>query len=707
MKIFLTFTLFCFSSIQLFSQTTDTLKIKNIQEVIIKGQKKSVLQTDKGILLNVAGSPLEQKENVNDILKFAPNVSQTNGLSILGSDKIQIILNNKEVKIKPEQFNTFFSSLDAKSIKSIEIVDKPDASLESKYTSQIIINTKAVEGYVANLGMGLNYNNYFGNSSDASFIATFGKLRLYTSGSFFQKYKNEAEGNSIMIFNDGFRRTGITDATVNRLRYNGTLNLDYDFNKKNQLSFLYDYTVDEDLDKVYTYKYKISSPTISDSTAVVRNSSETKNKTHTFSLQYLYLPDEFGSKLTINADYALEKFLAPFSTESQFYSNQILEGTEDKFQNSRLTYNIFTTSADYKKVFKNKSDLTFGIKYANSGNQNILDYYNFSVFSPVQSQHFDFYENIYSAFIRYTFKKGKFKYNFGLRNEYTDNDFVTNKNLSGSKDYNSFLPSATVSYTINENNSVYLYASKSISRPSFFSYDPTVSDSQPNQFYSGNQDLKPVDIYRLQAGYTLKQRYRFILQYLYTKNNIVDIPSTIDDNILFTKVENAGYQNSVLLSLSIPVKFTKFWESTNKINLFYRDFRISKLDYFMKGYSATIESTQSFSLPHKIGIDLDLSYNAPNKSQYYYNYSNFRSSVSMVVPVFKGNGNIRFSLSDIFNTDLNKSRSDINGIYQYYRLKFTTRGFSLKFSYNFKSGKEFNEDTRSNNIDDLLNRTGK
>jgi len=136
----------------------DSVKVTEIKEVsIIK--KQPVAQTLKGYQLNVSGTMLEQKENVSEIIKFSPNVSYSNGLKILGRDKIQIILNKKEVKISPDQFDTFLSSLDAKTIKNIEINDAPDASMDSRYTAQIIITTKKVEGQVLGLGTGVYYKD--------------------------------------------------------------------------------------------------------------------------------------------------------------------------------------------------------------------------------------------------------------------------------------------------------------------------------------------------------------------------------------------------------------------------------------------------------------------------------------------------------------------------------------------------------------------
>ena len=111
----------------------------------------------------------------------------------------------------------------------------------------------------------------------------------------------------------------------------------------------------------------------------------------------------------------------------------------------------------------------------------------FGDFVPENSQHFDFFENIYAGYFRYSYKPGKFSYNFGIRNEFTDDKFHTNKNFSGKLNYNNLLPTATISYTINENNRLYFYLGKEITRPNFFSYDPTIFVSPPNEKSSGNE----------------------------------------------------------------------------------------------------------------------------------------------------------------------------------------------------------------------------
>jgi hypothetical protein len=46
------------------------------------------------------------------------------------------------------------------------------------------------------------------------------------------------------------------------------------------------------------------------------------------------------------------------------------------------------------------------------------------------------------------------------------------------------------------------------------------------------------------------------------------------------------------------------------------------------------------------------------------------------------------------------------GIYQYNYMKYKTRGFFLKFTFNFKSGKETEDISRDSSAREILRRTG-
>ncbi len=686
-----------------YAQEKDSISSKNIQEVVLQGKKKPIEQTEKGVILNVAGSDLEEKDNALTILSFAPNVS---GTSVLGSSRVQIILNGKEVKINESQRKTFLESIDAKSIKSIEINDRADASMDSKYDAQIVINMRKVEGIQASLKAGSDYRaDKFGKNFDGTFIASTKKLRIYVSGNYWDAFSS-AHGNSLMNIQDELLRTGTSTFTLKRQGYNAMLNLDYDFNNRSALSFLYNYTVDKDLNKKRDVLYHFQTATVSDSTASVRNRYENLDDTHTFSLQFTHQPDDTGSTLTLSTDYATEFFRVPFHSITN-NANPPEQTTENSRQNSKLYYGIFTSSADYKKVFDENNQLDFGLKYSYSSNLNVLDYYENEIFEEDNSQRFNLFENIFAEYAKYQLKSGKFTYNAGIRNEYTDDKFRNRSGLYGSQKYNSFLPTLQVSMAINKDHSVYFHLEKRMRRPSFFSYDPTVFFQPPNEYSSGNENLRPVISYVAQSGYTYKQKYSLILQYRYSTDNIVSIPKIIENHNIFTQPENAGFLNQLLLNLSIPVKFAGFWTTYNKFNFVYRDFRLPATSDFYKGFYFTGESTQSFKLPGKISLDLSFSYSSPSRYQYSYDYGNLGSSANLYIPLWKEKARITIGIDDIFNTERSKSYSDISGVYSYDYMKFKSRTVSAGFTWYFKSGKEIDDSVRDTEVQEQLNRTGK
>ena len=303
--------------------------------------------------------------------------------------------------------------------------------------------------------------------------------------------------------------------------------------------------------------------------------------------------------------------------------------------------------------------------------------------------------------------KGKLKYNLGLRNEYTDADFQTNKGLDGKVNYNKFLPSATVTYTHDKNHTFYLHASKRFTRPSFFSYDPTIMVEQTDVWSSGNQHLKPMDYFISQVGYVLMKKYSFVFRYLYSENNIINVSNLLNNGVLFSKLENAGYQNTFLFNINIPVKIADFWNTTNKINLSHSSFKAGQYNLSTQSYYAALESIHSFDLFKKLKLDVSVNYSTPSRQQFNYNYSNFYTDLNLRVPLFENKANLTLNISDVFNTNRMKGYSDINGIYTYNFTKNNSRGVSIKFSYQFQTGKKFDNDIRDTSIDDLLNRTGK
>ncbi len=121
----------------------------------------------------------------------------------------------------------------------------------------------------------------------------------------------------------------------------------------------------------------------------------------------------------------------------------------------------------------------------------------------------------------------------------------------------------------------------------------------------------------------------------------------------------------------------------------------------------TNKGLHSFDLFKKVKLDVSVNYSTPSRQKFNYNYSNFYTDLNLRIPLFENKANLTLNISDVFNSNRTKGYSDINGIYTYNYTKNNSRGISIKFFYQFQTGKKFDNDIRDTSIDGLLNRTGK
>ena len=121
---------------------TETQTLKG---VTVKGAKRLVYSTDKGLVANVQGTVLEQFGSVSDMLTHLPLVMSDG--SVAGRGKPEIYINNKKVRDESE-----LERLRVDEILSAEIITNPGAEYGAEVSSVIRLKTvrKAGEGWSGN-----------------------------------------------------------------------------------------------------------------------------------------------------------------------------------------------------------------------------------------------------------------------------------------------------------------------------------------------------------------------------------------------------------------------------------------------------------------------------------------------------------------------------------------------------------------------------
>ncbi len=680
--------------------------VKQLDEVIVKAKKKILKQTDEGIKLNVAGTKLSDFNSMSEILSLSPNISMVNGIEIVGNKNIGIIFNGVQLKLKPSQIPVFLQSIKPKTVKNIEIIDRVDASYDTKISGVIKINTVDDVGTMGTLSSGLVYNDFFGLNNDFSIYYNKSKIRLYANVyKSDKKIKFTEEENQIT--GDAFFYDTNKSREFKRQERVATVGLDYKIDSLNTISVLYDFTEDNDKDFNILSATQINTPEAIDSLIVGDTKLDHLNKVHTVSLQYNKALDSLNSYFRVSSDYVSDNFKNPYAQKQQFYANTVFVEENLTNQSYNTLHNIFGLQIDWNKNYANGTNFKAGAKYSFG---NIDEDYFFINKTTTQtlSNVFNYNENILSAYVSYRYKFKKSTLTLGLRNEYNFNTFGNNNRFDKKTDNFNILPTLYYVYNINKKNRTYFYFSKRIERPSYYQFNPSLQVSNAILQSSGNENLTPVDIYRFQTGYTYKNKYTAILRYDY-RENVIILNSIFNDNtgITFSQPVNSGYFHYALVYLSIPVKFFDWWESNNKVNFKYTNyFSPLFLNEDFESFYSTFDSSHTFYLPRNIYINLGFNYVAKNKYLNTTNDAVFTSNFILSMPFIKDKFRFNLSITDLFKTQRNNYLRRINNIYSVTRSVLNSRGVYINFSYNFSSGKEIDDTLIEPIIEDEKRRSG-
>ncbi|SHL23082.1 outer membrane beta-barrel family protein [Myroides odoratimimus] len=674
-------------------------KALELDELIITSQRKPVKQTDTGVILNVSGTRLQNQPDLISILNYAPTISTNNGLKVLGDDNILIQLDGKDIQIDKSRISTFLETINPKTIENIEVIDRVDGSVQSNKTSLIKITTIQKEGWSGNIRQGLLYNDKGGYSTDASLFYKREQLRVF--GNYYHsRHKTSSKGHESQIrSNSQLYYTNTENSKLNRKSDYVTLGADYDFNDNSSISFLYLFEDDQDHDHQREVSSQITGHLIGfDSLVLSKAYFNQINKMHSFSLSFTNVLDSLGSKFNTSIDIAKKYYTNPFYQLNSFQNDYNLIKEENQ-QNSRSNNDIYAFNISRKKKYQDKKEFSLGARASlvdNKDGFHFLDLKNEQWITNTDfSNDFFLKEYILSVYSIFSMPiKEKSKLSLGLRAEYNYNDY-TNGSVEGNNHNLRLLPNISYSTKVWDNK-LYISASQRVSRPSYSLFNPTYIKSSPLSAYMGNENLKPIDIYSLQTGYSLKNNLRLDLRYRYLENNILTIPRNTN-GILITSPTNIGYRNDLYTFVSFPYKISDWWETNTKLTGAYLELKLPTQKFSSLYADFSINNT--FYLPLDIELNAYYSYTSAYRMLYTKNKNINSLNLNISYPISRS-FNLHAGVNDVFNSLRSSTEYDFNGIYNYNYNKFNSRSFSVSVSYNFSKGKEVDDDIRNTGIEE-------
>ena len=492
-----------------FQMKQDSYTLKG---VTVKGAKRLVYSTDKGLVANVQGTVLEQFGSVSDMLTHLPLVMSDG--SVAGRGKPEIYINNKKVRDESE-----LERLRADEILSAEIITNPGAEYGAEVRSVIRLKTvrKAGEGWSGNFaGTYRQGEQWYGRLNAALNYRTRNGMDFFAKG-------NITESNSLMTY-----------PAQTELIASSTWNYESNMNWHNRNIYYYadfgwNWEINEHHSVGVTYtlnSYINGSRSNSEQDEIVWQDGQLIDNVHTSTIT------NWKPKLShsINAYYVGEIGKWKFDFSGDFYRNQNLDemsgydngqlsATSNTHDKSRLLAEKLTVTAPVPK-----GSLTFGEEVSNVDRTSDFIQNGFSADNYTRQQ-----TTTWSLYASYSLNIKKFTLNASLRWQNEHNRYEQNGQYKAemSPDYHVLVPRVSLNYATGNWNHTLAYEGARMNPP-YNWLSTSVTYAGKYEYRTGNPFLPP----QTHSAISWESQWKWLhmgLCYDDVRNRYNDFKSAFDD----------------------------------------------------------------------------------------------------------------------------------------------------------------------------------
>ena len=557
-----------------------------LKGVTVKGSKRLVSFTDKGLVVNVQGTVLEQFGSVNEMLTHLP-LMMSNG-EIAGHGKPEIYINNKKVRNIQE-----LDRLRADEILSAEIITNPGAEYGADITSVIRLKTvrKAGEGWSGNFSTSYRQGKeYYGNVNAAL------NYRLHNGMDFFVRgYLTDQNSRIDATANDQLQASSVWDyhkeaSWLYKMKYYfADLGWNWEINDNHSIGLTY--TAFNYIGNSTTLR-EMDEQTWQDGMLVDGGHSITNTLTRprmTHAINTYYVGNIGKWNLDFSADFYDAKSVQDMDGGTE---NTTSVNSQTKTKNQLLAEKLVITAP------VSNGELTFGEEVSLVDRTHDFIQSGFSSDSHIQQQ-----TSIWSLFANYSLQLGKLSFNAGLRwqNEYNCYDVDGQRNDEMSPNYSVLIPRFSASYRTEKwHHKLSYHCSRS--NPSYGLLSSSVNYRSKYEYDTGNPFLKPQTLHNISWSSSWKWFYVEAF-YQYYKNSIRSFQTAYDDvnlpGVVIMDYRNTPKQEYYGLTLNFTPKFG-IWQLNYSTDFYFCNDDVYPLGITHKwnGLIANFTLDNTFTLPH-------------------------------------------------------------------------------------------------------------
>lgn len=688
---------------------------QRLQAVQVTASKPFIQHDIDKTIVNVENSPVSAGNSAWEILEKSPGVmvnNSNNTIQLMGKSGVAIYVDGKPTHLSTDQLADMLKNMDASAIRSLEIMTQPSAKYDAAGNAGIInivtrkSKEKGLNGSItAGLGMAKHARENIGG--DINYHT--GRINLY--GNYYYRHANWYSSNYITRnFHDGVNKSVSTrteqygDNHSPSNSNNFKAGIDYFVDSCNTLGFMMTGAVNPGSGRRSTTTWFKDPDGSVQTQSLSRNTNAHRWSEYTYDLSYRGIYDSAGRELDV--DVAYSKF--DNSARQYFHTDTynpsgvpVADSPERPNPNIRKSsipssIRIQTAKIDYQLPVNKKTKVAFGVKYSMVTSNNDLRYNKLDnttnqwVYDSA-SNHFKYTENVNAVYanLRKQLEKG-WSFQLGVRGEQTRSSGHQYTNDSTVKrDYFQVFPSVYVSRQLDKNNLMNLSYSRRIDRPDYQDLNPFRYYLDPYTYQEGNPFLRPQLSGTVKLTYAYESFFSADLSY----GKVSDVISQVlrqDDSakVTYQTDENLSRRENVGLDLTFSIPVTKWWTSTDFVNVFHNKYHGEYLGAaFDFGSTAfAFNTVNTFTLPQRFTVELSANYHSRMQWSIFILKPRAIVSLGAQKTILKDKGTLKLNVNDVF--DMMHSEAHVK--YQNLDLSavnhWDSRRVSLSFTYRFSKG---------------------
>lgn len=663
--------------------------VQSLDEVSVVAQKPMFEREPDRLIINVEGTILAEKGTVLDLLRSAPNVIvRSNGsIEVVGKGAAIIYLDDRRL-------NTLelLNSIQANDVAKIEIIDNPSARYDAAGNAVIEIKTKsgAMNGYEVQLGLRGMYRTEQQVAYWSSVSIRKNWFSMYASAYQYagtlhedENYYREVYGSPLTTMDNSVEReifhnfdTGYNLNMDFRVKKDNTIFVNYSGSRLKSEPFVRN-TNEVYEDGVYSGLLESES-----------NGNQTRLM-NSVATGYRLNMDTLGSEFRVTGQFTgfSSDNIVDITQRSNFSTS--VEQSYRNFNENRIR--VYSTQSDLIKKFRNKMELSAGVKFSSVGNESFVDLRE-NVNGSWQTDSstynsFDYLENIGAAYVEFRGSIKKLHFITGLRYEgtrMTGNSFISGTGVVDRK-YHNLFPSVMMNYDITKDLIVGLSYNYRIQRPLFQDMDPFVIFIDSLTAFRGNPQLLPSYTHNAEASLVYMEYASIKLGYQRSVDPMfLTVEKDLNANTFSAITKNIKSSEMYTIAVVLPWE-NDWWTTFNAFGYYVNDYRYENNQQIVASTEPTwyISLYNEFRIPKLFNIEINYEYYNPG-AQGFFIAKPYQFLMASISRKFLDNKlAVNFSVYDPFIWSIERASSNLSNFYVDYSSWMDSRSFMLTLRYNF------------------------